>query len=174
MAVTLRKFKIKDCDGMLEWMHDMEITQCFRDDMFAKRKEDALDFIMHSDNVVADGADAHWAIVEETDEYLGTISLKSINLKDKNAEYAISLRRTAWGKGIGREATKEVLRMAFIEFGLERVYLNVLENNTRAIRLYEKCGFVLEGMFRHHLFKNGDYRNLRWYAMLKEDYRGGV
>lgn len=170
MAVMLRRLKIQDCEGMFEWMHDMEIAQCFRDNMSVKDWNDVLEFVKNSDNVVTDGASAHFAIVEDTDEYLGTISLKNINLKDKNAEYAISLRRTAWGRGIGQAATMEVLRLAFMEHGLERIYLNVLENNIKAIHLYEKCGFVLEGKFRHHLYRNGVYNDLRWYAMLRDDY----
>ena len=171
MTVRLRKLQSKDRIGMLEWMHDIDTAKYFRDDMLAKTEQDVLKFIEQADLAPQNGKSVHYAIVEETDMYLGTISLKSINFQDRNAEYAISLRRAAQGKKIAYVATKELLDIAFNQFDLERVYLNVLSKNERAIRLYEKCGFVLEGEFRNHLCQNGQYQNLRWYAMLKTEYQ---
>lgn len=171
MTVRLRRLQSKDCIGMLEWMHDIDMVRYFRADMLTKTKKDVLEFINQADVVPLNGRSVHYAIVEEADDYLGTISLKSINLKDRNAEYAISLRRMAQGRGVAYAATKELLNIAFNQFDLERVYLNVLSENKRAIQLYEKCGFVLEGEFRNHLCLSGQYQNLRWYAMLKKEYQ---
>lgn len=171
MTVQIRRLQPKDCKGMLEWMHDREIAQNFRADMMNKTEKNVLEFIEQADIIPVNGKSIHYAIVEETDEYLGTISLKAINLEDKNAEYAISLRKAAQGKGVGYLATKELLDLAFNTFNLEKVYLNVLANNEWAIHLYEKCGFVLEGEFRNHLYLRKQYQNLRWYAMLKEEYQ---
>ena len=42
---------------------------------------------------------------DQDDEYLGTISLKNIDLKNKNAEYAISTRKKARGTGANQQAT---------------------------------------------------------------------
>lgn len=171
MTVRLRQLQSKDCTGMLEWMHDMELVRYFHGDMLTKTEKDVLEFINQADIVPLNERSIHYAIVEEEDEYLGTISLKSINLEDRNAEYAISLRRVAQGRNVAYAATEELLNIAFNKFELERVYLNVLSENKRAIRLYEKCGFVLEGEFRNHLCLRGQYQNLRWYAMLKNEYR---
>lgn len=130
--------------GMIEWMHDPDISRYFRDDMLDKTKEDVLKFIEQADIVPLNEKCVHYAVVEETDEYLGTISLKAINMRDKNAEYAISLGSGAQGRGVGYAATRELLDLAFNRFGFEKIYLNVLADNTRAIQLYEKCGFVLK------------------------------
>lgn len=170
MRMELRRLEEKDAEGMLEWMHDIEISQHFRDDMLSKTKEDVLEFIRRADIVPRNGTNLHYAVVGEKDEYLGTISLKAINWRDRNAEYAISLRRIAQGKGVGYTATVKILDIAFNELGLEKIYLNVLSGNSRAIRLYEKCGFILEGEFRNHLYLREQYQNLRWYGMLREDY----
>lgn len=166
----LRKLKVEDVEGMLEWMCDSEIQKNFRFSMEKKRKEDILKFIETAETEPIHGKSIHYAIADEYDEYLGTISLKDIDLTAKNAEYAISLRKKAQGKGLAERATKEILHVAFDDFGFERIYLNVLAENLRAIYLYEKCGFVFEGEFRKHLFLKGEYRTLKWYAMLREDY----
>ena len=46
------------------------------------------------------------------------------------------------------------------DLGLRRLYLTVLEDNHRAIRAYEKCGFVAEGRLRKHAYKRGEFRDL--------------
>lgn len=168
--MKLRRLKEKDATGMLEWMHDPEFQKNFQIDMINRRMEDIIEFINQSQTDRIEGQSIHYAIVDEEDEYLGTISLKDIDLLARKAEYAISLRKMAQGKGIATEATRELLRIAFDKLGLERVYLNVLSENINAIRLYEKCGFVYEGAFRNHLFLKGEYRTLKWYSILKNEY----
>ena len=168
--MRLRKLEEKDAEGMLEWMQDPEIQKGFRFNAGQKDMQSVLDFIQHAGIKLIDGEDIHYAIADENDEYLGTISLKNVKMTDKRAEYAISLRGKAQGKGIAMEVTQEILELAFRYYGLERVYLNVLEDNERAIRLYEKSGFVYEGAFRRHLFLRGEYKTVRWYSMLREEY----
>lgn len=168
--MMLRKLREEDAEGMLEWMHDRDIQGNFR---FAGRdrgREDALGFIRSAADVPQDGGSMHYAITEDGGEYLGTASLKGLDLCARHAEYAIVLRKKAQGRGIALAATKEMLRVAFCEIGLERVYLNVLRENSKAIRLYEKCGFVYEGEFRKHLYLGGEFRMLKWYGILKEEY----
>ncbi len=168
--MNLRKLELKDAIGMLEWMHDPDIQKCFRFNTEEKTLDDVTEFIQTAEIIPIHGKDIHLAIVDENDEYLGTISLKDYDAIAKNAEYAISLRKSAQGKGVGTEATKEILELAFDKFGFEKVYLNVLADNKAAIRLYERIGFVYEGEFRKHLFLRGQYETLKWYGMLKEEY----
>ena len=81
----------------------------------------------------------HFAIVDDQDdEYLGTISLKNIDLKNKNAEYAISTRKKARGTGANQKATESLLKYGFDKLQLHRIYLNVLSSNKRAISFYKK------------------------------------
>ena len=73
-------------------------------------------------------------------------------------------------KGVAEVATRLLLDKAFGEWGLNKVYLNVLESNLRAIRFYEKCGFKREGLLKEHIYKDGILANLCLYGMLKYDY----
>lgn len=158
---------------MLEWMHDPEIQQGFKKNMLAATLDDAIHFCRNSviRPLPRQGDSFHFAIVDETDEYLGTVSLKNIDLENGNAEYAVATRRSAQGKGIAFAATKLVLKKAFEDYGLHRVYLNVLPNNKKAIRLYERSGFQPEGEFREHLKMENQYVNWEWYGILESDYR---
>lgn len=168
--IILRALQIKDAEGMLEWMHDSEIQQNFKMETLNKTYEDVISFIQNAATELSDGKSLHFAIADEQDEYLGTISLKDVDLIAKKAEYSICLRRKAQGQGVAVKATDKLLQMAFEQFGLQRVYLNVLADNKKAIHLYVKCGFSYEGEFRKHLYLRGEYKDLKWYGILKEEY----
>lgn len=146
----LRKLQQKDIHRMLEWMHDPLVNCHFRANFSKMTEDDAKAFIENSFN----DENVNFAFTDDNDNYLGTISLKNISKNDKNAEFAIVTRREAQGTGAAFKATIEILRYAFNDLALHRVYLNVLEDNKRANRFYEKCGFNYEGKFMEHLFIN--------------------
>ncbi len=168
--MILRLLKEKDAAGMLDWMHDPKVNQFFRFDAKSMTEEKVKDFIKQSLIDAEQKKSFNFAITDDNDEYLGTISLKNIDWAAKTAEYAISMRKTAQGKGLATAATNELLQYAFEELGLNRVFLNVLYDNDKAIHLYEKCGFQYEGMFKNHVNIRGENKSLKWYAVMKEDW----
>ena len=160
MEIRLRKLQEKDAEGMYEWMTDPEITCFFRFDASSVTLQTCRDYIEHAYD---DPNSVHFAIVNENDEYLGTISLK--NITDKDAEYAISTRKKAHGTGAAYKATMEILKIAFDEKHLERVYLNVLDENIRANKFYQKCGFIRFDTSDNKLYINGQLKILNWYEI---------
>lgn len=170
--IFLRDLEEKDAPYMLEWMHDAELAKCFQRDMLGMSLQDAKNFcnLSSQKSKLEDSQDLHYAITDEKDEYLGTISLKNINQKNGTAEYAISIRRHAQGMGVAREATRLLLKKGFQDYGLHRIYLNVLSDNVRAVKFYEKCGFVYEGEFREHLKIEGRLKSLKWFGILENEF----
>jgi diamine N-acetyltransferase len=81
---------------MYEWMTDPQITRFFRFDASKIRLEGCKSFI---ENAQSDPNTVHFAIVDESNEYLGTISLKDIDREKKQAEYAISTRKRPTAPG---------------------------------------------------------------------------
>lgn len=170
--VILRELKEKDALLMLEWMHDADIQKFFQRNMMDLTIEDATRFCLEAQvpKEPSNGQSIHFAIADERDEYLGTISLKNINLYNRTAEYAITTRKKVHGAGVAKKATMLLLKKAFCEYNLHRIYLNVLSYNVAAIRLYEGCGFVHEGESREHVWINGNYETLEWYGMLENEF----
>lgn len=177
--MILRTLKSKDVEGMFEWMHDPTVQQYFQRPMNKQSKCDILSFIESNEidigniksNVLSrDNNDLHFAVVDDYDDYCGTISLKNINFNNLNAEYAISMRKKTHGTGLALEATSELLKVAFIDLGLRKVYLNVLESNKRAVSFYEKVGFRLEGKARDHIIIGEKYETLLWYSIFREEF----
>lgn len=159
----LRRLEEKDAPFMLEWMHDCTINCNFQYPFAEMTIEKVKAFIEDSFNE----ENKHFAIVDIKDEYLGTISLKNISQENKNAEYAIVTRKKAHGTGAATQATQELLCYAFDELGLHKVYLNVLEDNIRARKFYEKCGFVQERISKDAIMAADGYRSLVWYGIIK-------
>jgi len=160
----IRRLEHKDAPFMLEWMHDKEITQNFRFPFEQATLESVTEFI---DNSFLNG-NKHFAIVNESDEYLGTVSLKNISEENQSAEYAIVVRSIARGTGAAVLATKDILHYAFDTLKLHKVYLNVLERNECARHFYIKCGFVYEGTSKDAILLNGKYENLVWYGIITD------
>ncbi len=78
--------------------------------------------------------------------------------------------RAYWGKGYGTDAMRVFMRYAFEEMNLHRITLRVFGFNQRAIRSYEKCGFVHEGRSRSSLNKMGQRWDEIWMGITREEW----
>ena len=134
--MNLRKLELKDAPLMLEWMHDKSVVEDLRTNFLTKTMEDCENFIKGSWN---DKNNWNVAIVDEKDSYMGTVSLK--NIKETSAEFGITVRACAMGKGYSIWAMKEILRIAFEGYKLGQVYWCVSPDNKRAVRFYDKNEF---------------------------------
>ncbi len=160
----LRQLKEEDAPLMLGWMHDKNVVSNLRGDFSSKTIEDCKKFIATS---ISD-TNIHLAIASDTDEYMGTVSLK--NIEDRSAEFAITVRCEAMGKGYSWFGMEAIIEKAFTELNLESVYWCVSRENERAMRFYDKHGF-------HEAFDISDkvlerYRgidNLKWYSVYRGD-----
>lgn len=112
-----------------------------------------------------------WAI-EVAGRFVGTTRLHSVNWRDRRASFAIGiLDPDLLGRGLGTEVTRLVLAHAFSDLGLHRVSLRVLADNLRAIRCYEKSGFLREGIERESGFVDGRWHDDLMMAILEDDWR---
>ncbi|OQY84005.1 MAG: hypothetical protein B6D41_16170 [Chloroflexi bacterium UTCFX4] len=78
--------------------------------------------------------------------------------------------RDYWGKGYGTDAMRVFMRYAFEEWNLHRLTLRVFGFNQRALRSYEKCGFVYEGKCRAALNKMGQRFDEVWMGITREEW----
>ena len=121
---------------MLEWMHDDDVIHDLKTNFMDMTIEDCYAFIDKA-NRISD--EIHMAIVDDEDEYVGTVSLK--NIKIDTAEFAITVRSSAMGKGYSIFAMRKMIEIGFREKNLSSIYWCVSPNNARAVRFYEKSGF---------------------------------
>ena len=163
--MKLRFLELKDAPLMLEWMHDRNVTENLRADFASKTLQDAEAFIGASAN---DPENIHLAIASDTDEYMGTVSLKHI--EDGTAEFAITVRSAAMGQGYAWYGMKSIIEKAFQEYGLNCVYWCVSRANTRAVRFYDKHKLhEAQGIPTAALKQYEEIDNLKWYAVYSAD-----
>ena len=164
----IRKLQLKDAEQMFLCMSDYNVTHFMNIGGNGLTLDDCKSYIQKSLN---DDKNHHFAIVDENDIWVGTISLKSIDCKTSSAEYAIITKASVHGKGVAMKATKEILDYAFNKLSLNRVYLNVLKENERANNFYKKAGFTYEGCFRKAIFVKNEIHDLNWYSILKDEFK---
>ena len=93
--MKLRKLQETDAPLMLEWMHDPSVVDCLFTNFAAKTLCDCQRFIACSQS---SEEDLNLAIVDDRDEYMGTVSLKHIDRARSTAEFAITVRACAMAK----------------------------------------------------------------------------
>ncbi len=84
--------------------------------------------------------------------------------------YLALLEPQAWSKGFGGEATRLMVDYAFATLNLHRIQLHVCAENAPAIRIYEKAGFVKEGVLRQAMYRRGRYVDFWVMGILREDW----
>lgn len=134
--MRLRELELKDAPLMLEWMHDETVVKDMQADFSSKTLEDCNLFILSSKDT---RKNLHLAIADENDEYMGTVSLK--NIEEDKAEFAITVRKCAMGKGYSHFGMSEIIRIGFEKMNLSNIYWYVDKNNQRAIKFYDKNGY---------------------------------
>lgn len=165
--MRLRNLELKDAPLMLEWMHDESVVEKLRGRFAEKTIEDCEAFIKEAQNKEYD---IHLAIVSDEDEYMGTVSLKSIDKEKNSAEFGIAVRKSAMGRGYSWYGMEEIIRLAFEEFGLESVYWCVSRENERAVRFYDKHNFHEAVDISSEILRRYEgMDNLKWYSVLKGD-----
>jgi RimJ/RimL family protein N-acetyltransferase len=107
----------------------------------------------------------------EDERIIGEGGLFDAFSSHRNAWLAIGIgERELWGKGYGTDAVNILLRFAFQELNLHRVNLNTFEYNARAIRAYEKIGFVHEGKMRDALRRDGRRWDMIFMGILRTEW----
>lgn len=137
--MELRKLEKKDAQFMLEWMHDKDVVHHLSANFASKTIDDCYRFIEAAQSFETD---INLAIVDDNDEYMGTVSLKHIDRVNRTAEFAVTIRKCAMGKGYSAYGMAEILKKGLEEYGLNRIYWCVSKINARAVRFYDKNMYV--------------------------------
>ena len=114
---------------------------------------------------------------KENDEILGIVSLVEIDFINRSAQFHIMIGESEQNKGAGTFGVQSMINHGFKNYGLHRIELHVLADNKRAQHVYEKCGFVQEGISRQAVFKNGQFKDMIIYSIINQidfdKYMGG-
>lgn len=166
--MKIRRLEEKDLETRVEWMNSPAIYQS-----------------MHYDVPVTLGKTVDWyndikrntsrcdVVFEEDGNIVAFGGLTGIDKKVFKAELYVFVNPHYLRGGIGSKATKLLCDYGFENLGLCKIYLETNEDNIAARRVYERCGFKLEGVHREE-YKTTDGRLLSrmYYGLLKRELYG--
>lgn len=101
-------------------------------------------------------------------ETMGTVILSDIDYKNGNAEIHIKLLKNGRGKGYGADTISTLVNYAFNELRLNCIFAHVNSYNIPSRKLFEKCGFIMEGNLRGRIFKQGEYHDVIILSVINE------
>ena len=104
-------------------------------------------------------------------ELIGAISLMSISSAHSHAELGYWIGKDFWGRGYCTEAAREIVRFAFEEMGLHRVFGHHFSRNPASGRVMQKIGMRHEGTHPQHIRKWEEFEDVESYGVLKSDLR---
>ena len=109
------------------------------------------------------------------DRPIGTIGLFELDLFNGSAGLGLSVGAAEdRGHGHGTDMLRALLRFGFGFLRLERIWLDVYDFNPGARRVYERVGFVHEGILRHGVFREGRFVDVHRMAILVHEWRAGL
>ena len=135
--VTIRPITYDDTENIVKWRNSEYVNSRFIDRrLFTKESHEAW-----LKNYVETGKVAQFIILLDG-EAVGSVYLRDIDPDKKEAEYGIFIgEENARGKGVGTKSAKLILKYAFEELNLEKIFLRVFKDNPGAVKSYEKAGF---------------------------------
>lgn len=140
MKVELRELSLNDTEKIVRWRNQDFVLENFID----KRLITKESHINYYHSRIETGLVKQFIIVCD-DIDVGTTFLRDIDYQKKDAEFGIFIGEKDYlSKGVGSKAAKLIIEFGFEKLQLDKIFLRVLTNNTRAQKSYEKVGFHLD------------------------------
>ena len=166
--MRLRPVQERDLPFFVKWLADPEVSRWLAAVDEPPTLKDEYDWY---ETARADENGVLWSIETLDGDLVGSTDLRLAPHADR-AELGIAIQdKTRWSDGLGTDAIRLVVDYAFGELGLHRVELQVDEANGRAIRCYEKVGFVREGLLRDHRRMDGQFSNTVQMSILASEWK---
>ena len=166
-SVTLRFIEPGDLEAIREMTNDANQEWMIGGWSFPAAKKHQEDWYQR---ILSDKNNIRLAI-DYKDKFAGLVTLTDIDWKNRRAESGIRLTLDApKQQGLATDALTTLLRYAFNELNLNRVYATVVEHNIPSMKLHAKCGYTIEGKLRNSVYKRGEFHDEVFLSILKSEF----
>jgi len=173
--IRLRAVEREDVQKFHEWVNDPEVTRglVMNTPMSMRDEMEWFEGLTNRDIkqrplVIEIRKGKAWKAI-------GNCGVFGIEWENRSAELGIMIgEKTEWNKGYGAESMLLLLKHGFETMNLNRIALRVYAENVRAVRSYEKAGFVLEGRMREAVYKHGKYDDVLVMSVLRSEWPFGT
>jgi RimJ/RimL family protein N-acetyltransferase len=169
--VRLRAAERKDIEKFHEWINDPEVTEglALYLPMSMRDEEDWFEGLAkrppQEKPLAIECRDG------DSWELIGNSGFFDLDHQARSGEIGIMIGdKSHWNRGYGTEAMSLLLRHGFDTLNLNRIFLRVYASNPRAIRSYEKAGFIHEGRLREAVFQRGTSGDVLIMGILRSEW----
>ena len=139
--LLLRRWEDSDAENLYEYAKDPDVGP-----IAGWPPHQSVDESRNVIRTVFQGKEAYAICLKTDEKAIGAIELKlnghtDMTDRDDECELGYWLGKPFWGQGIMPEAVKEILRHAFEEIGMTKVWVGYYEGNSKSKRVQEKAGF---------------------------------
>lgn len=168
--IVLRAIELEDIQLLRDLINAPEVEKMVVGWSFPVSAHQQVDWI---NSLSKDKTNARYIIDIDNVGAVGVASFTNIDFKNGTATVNIKLRQedNIRQKGIGYEVITMLINYGFNQLNFNCLVANILSYNSASQKLFEKCGFVLEGTLRNRVFKNGAYQDLLSYSLLRSEYK---
>jgi diamine N-acetyltransferase len=170
--IRLRAIERSDIPLFATWLNDPEVTQGLLLYLPMSQAQEENWF----ENMLKQPPEQHPLGIEVKNpdgwDIIGNCGFHAVDWKNRSAEVGIFIgKKELWSQGYGQDAMRLLLRHGFNNLNLHRIYLHVFDNNPRAVRSYEKVGFIHEGRLRQDIYKNGSFHDVLVMSVLRPEWQ---
>lgn len=167
--VDVRPVRASDLTLLRQWEHDPQI------DCWMATTANALDAResceQEFERLLRTPKVKLLAVQTKTGIIIGFMRLNDIDTQARKASIRLLIAPEMHDQGYGTDALRTLLRFCFRELGLHRLGLVVLDTNERAVHVYQRLGFVIEGCERETVWSGGRWRNMLHMGVLHHEWR---
>jgi len=167
--VILRPIRLSDAERFVKWFSDPEVNKFmnYRNFTLAFEKQ----YIKNRLKTKTKN-NFHFCIDTKEGIHIGSCGLENISSIHKRATFGIIIGdKKYWNQGLGSEASRIILDYGFRKLKLHRIDLDVYAYNQRAIKVYKRLGFKLEGKKREHAYWNRKYYDAYQMSILDREWK---
>jgi len=166
--IKLEKFSEPDFDRFISWIDNERFMYQFAGPafVFPITHQQLNKYISENNRQI------YKVIDTETNKVIGHGEINRIDPANKSARLCRILiaHKSDRNKGYGSLIIKNLLKIGFSDFGLHRIDLGVFDFNVSAIKCYENCGFVKEGLLRDSFVIDNEFYSVYNMSILRKDW----
>lgn len=153
--VHLRAWHVNDLENVFQMRNDIPLQRLLMARAVPETRDNVLSWLKKKSK----DKDSVFLLIalDSDDSAIGYVQANRIDLENGKADFGICIAQNAQGKGFGLQSCELFHEHLKSEFGIKKLILKVLSNNSRAISLYRRIGYCDIEIIKNHHFESGKY-----------------
>lgn len=169
--VRLRAYRTEDMEISLKLIEEEGLRDTLSMEVIFPYSTDAQKEYIENSMKKNDKNIYNFAIEDKrTKQYIGSCGINEYDMNKRIATIGLFISKDFQNKGYGTDALQVLCKFIFDELNAFKITLFYFDFNENARKLYDKIGFVQEGIYRKELFRYGKYHDVIHMGLFKEEF----